>query len=290
MRIGNVRGRPWLLTGVDEGIDISTASAGRFAADLPSLYERWAEFREWATEQFDLNGTKPGRIDPRQLEAPSPAPRQVFAIGLNYRDHAEEAGLPVPVEPSVFTKYVSSFAGPDIEVALPPGTVDWEVELVVVIGALARHVPAHRAWAHIAGVTVGQDISERGLQLVGAPPQFSLGKSFPGFSPTGPYVVTPDELADPNDLELGCLVNGELLQQARTSQMVFPVDVLIEKLSRVTTLLPGDVIFTGTPAGVGAVRTPPRFLAAGDELVSYVRGVGEIHQTFVAESLAGGAV
>ncbi|WP_060950419.1 fumarylacetoacetate hydrolase family protein [Streptomyces hygroscopicus] len=278
MRIGNVRGRPWLITGEAEGIDIHEASGHRFGPDLPALYERWEEFTDWASAAA---GERAG-FTPADLGAPSPNPRQVFAIGLNYYGHVQEAGLEVPTEPSVFTKYVSSFAGAEAQVALPPGTVDWEVEIAVVIGRTTRHVAAGDAWSHVAGLTVGQDLSERGLQLAGAPPQYSLGKSFPGFGPTGPYLVTPDEFADPADLELGCVLNGEPVQKARSTEMVFSVDVLIEKLSRVTTLLPGDVMFTGTPAGVGAVRTPPRFLAPGDELVSYVEGIGSIRQTFLA--------
>ncbi|OMQ23118.1 fumarylacetoacetate hydrolase family protein [Rhodococcus sp. D-1] len=283
MRIGNVKGRPWLITGQGAGIDIGKSSGGRFGTDLPGLYENWLEFTIWAKNV--VAESTPFNLE--DLEAPSPAPRQIFAIGLNYFDHAAEAGLEVPSEPSVFTKFVSSFAGADIEVALPAGTVDWEVELAVIIGRHTRNVSAADAWSYIAGLTVGQDLSERGLQLTGNPPQYSLGKSFAQFSPTGPFLVTPDELANPGDLELGCRVNGELVQKARTSQMVFAVDVLIEKLSKVATLYPGDVIFTGTPAGVGIVRTPARYLAPGDELVSYIEGIGEIRQTFVAESFEG---
>jgi 2,4-didehydro-3-deoxy-L-rhamnonate hydrolase len=276
VRIGNVQGRPWLITGEDEGFDIGEASEGRFGPGLTEMYECWPEFAAWAPAAAG----EIKRFRPEDLGPPSPEPRQVFAIGLNYRDHAEEAGLAIPADPLVFTKYLSSFAGPRAEVALPPGTVDWEVELVVVMGRTARHVAAADAWAYVAGLTVGQDLSERGLQLAGSPAQFSLGKSFPGFSPTGPYLVTPDELPDPADLELGCRLNGEQVQQARTSLMVFAVNTLIERLSRVNTLFPGDVIFTGTPSGVGVAMNPPRFLAAGDELTSYVEGIGQIRQTF----------
>lgn len=278
MRIGNLHGHPWLITGDGEGIDLDEASEGRFG-DLPAVYDRWDEFIEWV--QTTVDPTPARSFEVSALDAPSPAPRQIFAIGLNYFDHITEAGLNVPLEPAVFTKYVTSLAGADCEVELPPGTVDWEVELVVVIGREARRVPAADAWDHIAGLTVGQDLSERQLQLAGDPAQYSLGKSFPGFSPTGPVLVTSDEFANPADLELGSFVNGGQVQKARTSQMVFGVDVLIERLSRVTTLLPGDVIFTGTPAGVGVVRDPVRFLRCGDELVSYIEGIGEIRQRFV---------
>lgn len=284
MRIGNLHGHPWLVTGDGEGIDLRRASDGRFG-DLPAVYGQWDEFVAWARVTA---GRTPSRsFDASALGAPSPAPRQIFAIGLNYFDHIEEAGLEVPSEPAVFTKYLTSLTGPDSDVELPPGTVDWEVEFVVVIGRTARWVRAAEAWAHIAGLTVGQDLSERGLQLACEPPQYSLGKSFPGFGPTGPVLVTPDEFSDATDLELGSFVNGEQVQKARTSQMVFGVDMLIERLSQVTVLLPGDVIFTGTPAGVGAVRTPARFLGPGDELVSYIEGIGEIRQHFVASRQTG---
>jgi len=147
---------------------------------------------------------------------------------------------------------------------LPPGQVDWEVELVAVIGRHGHRVSREQAWDYVAGLSVGQDISERVLQLSGAPAQFSLGKSYPGFAPIGPVVVTPDELLDKDDLELGCSINGEQVQKGRTSEMVFSVPELVSRLSAVTPLLPGDVIFTGTPAGVGLGRSPQRFLAAGD--------------------------
>ncbi|WP_103384485.1 fumarylacetoacetate hydrolase family protein, partial [Pseudonocardia dioxanivorans] len=221
-------------------------------------------------------------LDPASLGNPAPVPRQVFAIGLNYADHAAESAFAVPEHPPVFTKFVSSLTGPTGDIALPPGSVDWEVELVVVVGRPAHRVRAEQGWDYVAGVTVGQDISERDLQRSGPAPQFSLGKSYPGFGPVGPVLVTPDELADPDDLELGCLVNGEQMQKGRTRDMVFGVGELIARLSAVTPLLPGDLLFTGTPAGVGLGRTPQRFLAPGDELVSYVRGVGEMRHRLVS--------
>ncbi len=194
-----------------------------------------------------------------------------------------ESGLGVPDQPSVFTKFPSCITGPYGDVALPPGGhTDWEVELVVVIGVAARHVAESDAWSHVAGLTVGQDISERISQLAGAPAQFSLGKSFPGFGPTGPWLVTVDEFANPDDLELGCSVNGDQMQKARTSYLIISVPQLIAKLSAVVTLLPGDIIFTGTPAGVGMGRDPQHWLAPGDEVVSYVEGIGELRQRFVA--------
>jgi len=204
----------------------------------------------------------------------------VFAVGLNYADHAAEAGIARPEAPVIFTKFASAISGPVTTVPLPPGSVDWEVELVVVIGRGGRDIPAARAWDAVAGLSVGQDLSERHRQMSGPVPQFSLAKSHRGFAPIGPALVTIDELDDPDDLELGATINGEVVQRSRTSQMIFSVPELIEHLSRTVELCPGDVLFTGTPPGVGVGRTPPRFLGPGDVLRSYVDGIGELVQTF----------
>jgi 2,4-diketo-3-deoxy-L-fuconate hydrolase len=279
VRIGNLDGRLVILTGVG-ALDVERASGGRFGADPQAVYDRWAEFASWAAGQ-DSEAAEP--YDETRLSAPAPAPRQSFGIGLNYRDHAAESGIAVPERPSVFTKFPSCITGPYGDVVLPSGGhTDWEVELVAVIGAEARHVPEADGWSRVAGLCVGQDISERITQLSGAAPQFSMGKSFPGFGPTGPCLVTPDEFSNPDDLELGCAINGEEVQKSRTSHLIISVPQLVAKMSAVLPLLPGDVIFTGTPAGVGLGRDPQRWLAPGDELVSYVEGIGELRQRFVA--------
>jgi 2-keto-4-pentenoate hydratase/2-oxohepta-3-ene-1,7-dioic acid hydratase in catechol pathway len=281
VKVANVSGRLSLVTEPDLALDVQQASGGRFSSDVQAAYDRWDELVEFAAGL----GEEPSvavKVSAEAFGNPVPAPRQVFAIGLNYAAHASESSFAAPDEPPVFTKFVTSLAGPYGEVVLPPGSVDWEVELVVVLGRRGHRVPADDAWSHVAGVSVGQDISERQLQRVGPAPQFSLAKSYPGFGPIGPVLVTPDELDDPDDLELGCLINGEQMQKSRTSEMIFGVPELIARLSAVTPLLPGDVIFTGTPSGVGLGRTPQRFLAPGDELVSYVRGVGEMRHRMVA--------
>jgi 2-keto-4-pentenoate hydratase/2-oxohepta-3-ene-1,7-dioic acid hydratase in catechol pathway len=167
-------------------------------------------------------------------------------------------------------------------VVLPSSWVDWEVELVVVIGSRAQDVPEPDAWRHVAGLTVGQDLSERRIQLTPPAPQFSLGKSFPGFSPTGPVLVTPDEFRDLDDLAIGCAVNGETMQESRTSQMIFSIPRQIAWISAICPLLPGDLLFTGTPSGVGGARNPRRFLAPGEELHSWVEGIGELRNRLVA--------
>jgi 2-keto-4-pentenoate hydratase/2-oxohepta-3-ene-1,7-dioic acid hydratase in catechol pathway len=209
----------------------------------------------------------------------------VFAIGMNYAAHAAEAGVDPPDFPPTFTKFPTCLTGPDATVELPTNFVDWEVELVVVIASTAFEVAAGRGWSHVAGLTVGQDLSERMVQLRPPAPQFSLGKSFPGFGPIGPWVITPDAIgADPDDLAIGCTVNGEEMQKSRTSDLIFGVDALIHHLSSITPLLPGDLIFTGTPSGVGGARNPQRFLGPGDELISTIEGVGTIRTHLVQRS------
>ena len=279
MRIGNLSGRLALFVGAS-AVDVEKASGGRFGPDPQTVYEVWDEFTAWA-DAADLSEAVP--FDPADLGAPTPAPAQVFAIGLNYAEHAAESKFAVPdTFPPVFTKFRTSLSGPRTRVVIPEGgDVDWEVELVAVIGRRAEHVAAGDAWSHVAGLTAGQDISERVLQLSGPAPQFSLGKSFPGFAPIGPWVVTVDEFDAPDDLELTCAVDGETVQRGRTRDLVFSVAELIEGLSRVTPLLPGDIIFCGTPPGVGVGRDPKRFLRPGEELVSHVEGIGELRQKFV---------
>jgi 2-keto-4-pentenoate hydratase/2-oxohepta-3-ene-1,7-dioic acid hydratase in catechol pathway len=280
MRIANLDGRLVIIS-QGRAVDVEQASQGRFAASPQAVYDRWEEFREWAAGEQLPEGAE---FDPRHLGAPAPAPRQLLAAGLNYRDHAAESGFAVPEGlPPIFTKFASSITGPVTDVTLPEnGHTDWEVELVVVIGTHARHVPESQAWVHVAGLTVGQDLSERITQTAGPAPQFSLGKSLPGFTPMGPWLVTPDEFANPDDLELRCTINGEQMQKGRTSDLIFSVPVLLARLSDKLPLYPGDVLFTGTPAGVGLGRNPQRWLADGEELVSTIEGIGELRQQFRA--------
>jgi 2-keto-4-pentenoate hydratase/2-oxohepta-3-ene-1,7-dioic acid hydratase in catechol pathway len=286
MRLANLGGRATLVVpGADDrGVDVAEASGGKFGPDVQGLYDDWDAFRAFVAD-VDLTTVAHAPFDPAELNAPVPAPRQVFGIGLNYRSHAAESGMDLPTMPATFTKFPASITGPFAEVELPNDTVDWEVELVVVIGRRADWVAAADAWSHVAGVTVGQDLSDRTLQLA-AGAQFSLGKSHRGFTPLGPWVVTPDELADPDDLALGCSIDGETVQDGRTSDLVFGVSQLIAELSAVVPLLPGDIIFTGTPGGVGFARKPPRFLQPGETLTTWVEGIGTIRTGFV--SPAGG--
>lgn len=282
MRIYNVGGRATL--GLGDGIvDIEEASAGVFGSDPQMIFDRWDEVRGWAA---GIRGVPVAPLPPGlHIQSPVPRPRQIFAVGINYALHVEESGLEMPSTPTVFAKFPASITGPYDSIALPDGAVDFEAELVVVIGAHADRVASDSAWRYVAGLTVGQDLSERYTQWSGSPPQqMSLGKSFAGFSPLGPAVVSPDEFADPDDIALGCSVNGTVMQQARTSDMIFSVPVLIEYISGIVPLLPGDVIFTGTPSGVGFTRTPQVLLRPGDELTTYIEGIGEMRHTFTKRS------
>lgn len=283
MRFANIDDRLTLVTGSDQAVDVEQASNGRFSARIQDAYRRWDELLDFCAGIADSPGRALADIAPDDFGNPAPEPRQIFAIGLNYAEHAAESSFAVPDEPPVFTKFATSLAGPYGTVTLPEGKVDWETELVIVIGRPGARIDAADAWSHVAGISAGQDISERIRQAVGPSPQFSMGKSYPGFGPIGPLLVTPDEFDNPDDIELGCLINGEQMQKGRTRDMVFPVPELIARLSAITPLVAGDVIFTGTPAGVGIGRTPQRFLAPGDELVTYVRGVGEMRHLMVAE-------
>jgi 2-keto-4-pentenoate hydratase/2-oxohepta-3-ene-1,7-dioic acid hydratase in catechol pathway len=277
MRIANLANR--LVMVVDgRAHDVEKLSRGRFSSSVPTIYGRWQEFTDWAS-RVDLGEGIP--FDETLLLSPAPEPRQLFAIGLNYGEHVKEAGLVVD-DPVVFTKFVSSITGPYADVPRPLGDVDWEVELVAVIGRAGQRIPSHRAWEYVAGLTAGQDLSERKTQMAGAAPQFSMGKSYPGFAPMGPVLVTPDEFADPDDIWLECSVNDELVQRSRTSAMLSPISEIIAYLSKITPLLPGDVIFTGTPSGVGMSRMPPRFLEVGDRLTTRIEGIGELRNHLVA--------
>jgi len=273
MRIAQLAGRTVLLT--DEGaIPVPTGLA-------TDLFAHWDDLREWSRS---ASATDARPYDPADLQAPGlPAPRQIFAVALNYRPHTAEAGYEEPSAPLVFTKFPTCLTGPYTTVDLPPGNVDWELELVAVIGREAHKVPVEKGWDPVVALTVGQDLSERISQLAGRPAQFSLGKSYPGFGPVGPALVSLDEIdavGHRDDLELTCELNGEVVQYDRTANMIFPVPQLVSYLSEFCTLLPGDLIFTGTPAGVGNRRVPQRFLTPDDELVSRIGSVGEMRHRF----------
>lgn len=278
-RFASKNGRSHLVVGSDNRlVDLAEASGGKFSSEPIESFRRWNEVREFAAT-VTSGGTPCAQSE---LDAPSPWPLQVFGIGLNYRSHAEESGMAIPTEPLTFTKFSSSIAGPDANIPIHSGTVDWEAELVVVVASGGRDIPAERAWDAIAGIAVGQDISDRRLQLATQPPQFSLGKSRENYSPFGPWLVDARDVPQRDKLHLSCTLNGDEVQNAVTDDLIFSVPAIVSYLSGIVQLLPGDVIFTGTPAGVGGSRKPPVFLKPGDILQTTLEGVGTTTNRCVA--------
>jgi 2,4-diketo-3-deoxy-L-fuconate hydrolase len=268
MRVANLAGRPVLLT-----------KAGAVSIDTDDVFADWDALREWSTT---VDESAAFDYDKQDLGPAVRAPGQIFAVALNYRPHAAEAGYVAPERPLIFTKFASCLTGALSPVPLPPGHVDWELEMVAVVGKPAYRVPEENGWNPIVALTVGQDLSERIGQVAGKPAQFSLGKSYPGFGPIGPSLVSLDEVSDRDDLELTCTLSGEVVQHDRTSNMIFPVPQLVAHISFVCPLRPGDLIFTGTPSGVGHRRTPQRFLTPGDVLESTIESLGTMRHTFTA--------
>jgi 2,4-diketo-3-deoxy-L-fuconate hydrolase len=279
LRLANVKGRASLLLG-KRVLDVERHSSGKFSADPMEVIRHWPALAEWAGGRRE--GEADASLDERDLGPPIPRPAKVFGIGMNYREHAKEAGMEVPASPVVFTKFPSCIVAPRADVVLSSPFVDWEVELVAVIGRGGRRIPESTALDHVAGYCVGQDISDRKLQFADRPPQFSMGKSFDTYGPIGPAVVSLDALANPDDLAITCDVAGERMQDARTSDLIFSVAELIAFLSSVCTLEPGDLIFTGTPSGVGSTRDPRRYLQAGEEITSEIEGIGKLVNRCVA--------
>lgn len=257
--------------------DLAALSGDPTFADPMVAVERHAELHELSTGC--VTASPSGRVSEITLGAPVPQPRQVFGIGLNYAEHAAESGQPLPKAPLTFTKFPSCITGPTAEVPITGPMVDWEVEIVAVIGREVSHVAVAEAWGAVAGLTLGQDISDRGVQFSDSPPQFSLGKSFAGFGPIGPALVSVDAFGDPDNIGLWCEVSGERMQEGRTSDLIFSVPTLVAYLSSICTLYPGDLIFTGTPSGVGLARG--RFLAPQDELRSGAEVIGELRNQCV---------
>ncbi|KPA23064.1 Ureidoglycolate lyase [Shimia sp. SK013] len=232
---------------------------------------------------MDLPAVSPESLplveDHPRIGAPVGHVGKLLCIGLNYRDHAEEAGMPIPDEPILFMKATSAIVGPDDPVILPRGSEkgDWEVELGVVIGKPAKYVSEEDALSHVAGYCVANDVSERAYQLERGG-QWTKGKSCDTFGPLGPWLVTPDEIADPQTLDLYLDVNGDRMQTGTTASMIFGVAQVISYLSHMMTLHSGDVIVTGTPPGVGMGMTPQRFLQAGDVMELGIKGLGKQRQ------------
>ena len=238
-----------------------------------------------------LNSERAGRkevyagykLDEIRLHAPLSNPPRVFAIGLNYHDHAIEAKMPLPKFPVVFFKMTTAIVGPQENIVLPKNSTqpDYEAEFAFVIGKGGYRIPAAAWREHVYGYTIVNDVSARDIQL--STSQWSLAKSFPSYCPMGPAIVTTDEIADPHNLSISLAINGETLQNSNTRELVFKIPELVEYISSITPLLPGDVVSTGTPGGVGMGRSPQRWLVAGDVVTVQVEGLGELTNPVVAE-------
>jgi 2-keto-4-pentenoate hydratase/2-oxohepta-3-ene-1,7-dioic acid hydratase in catechol pathway len=218
-----------------------------------------------------------------KLLPPIPDPPKIVCVGLNYRDHAEESGAPIPKEPVLFSKFTTALTGHEEAIVLPPvsNEVDYEAELVIVIGKRGRRLSEEAAAEHIAGYTAGHDVSARDWQLKKDGKQWLAGKTFDTFAPTGPVVVTKDEIPDPHALDISLRLNGETMQQSNTRQMIFTASQIVSYLSQIVTVEAGDLIFTGTPSGVGFTRKPPVFLKGGDVVEVEVEQIGVLRNFVV---------
>ena len=275
-RLANVAGRAALVEG-EHYYDLETSSGGSLTSDPMAALMAHAELHAVAAGLGDMDPT--GSVADVELGSPVPSPRSVFAIGLNYADHAAESSMELPEVPLVFTKFPSCIVGADADVVLDSEAADYEAEVVVVIGDGGRDILAADAWDHIAGVTGGQDISDRALQFAAKPPHFDLGKSRDTYGPVGPVLVSTDLFDDPNAISIECRVNGEVRQSSSTASLIFDVPTLVEYLSSILTLHTGDLIFTGTPDGVGASKL--MFLAPGDVIETSIGGVGDFTNSCV---------
>jgi 2-keto-4-pentenoate hydratase/2-oxohepta-3-ene-1,7-dioic acid hydratase in catechol pathway len=253
--------------------DVHAVIAG--GADAMDRVLRWINHAPGG-ELYDATALK--------LRAPIARPGKIICIGLNYRDHAEETKMAIPDTPTVFAKWGNSVTGHMHPIVLPKSSSkpDYEAELAVVIGKGGRHIPEAKWRDHVFGYTILNDVSARDFQL--ATSQWTIGKTFDTFAPMGPWIVTADEIEDPGALRISLTLNGEIMQDSSTSNLIFGIPKLIAFLSGVMTLEPGDIISTGTPAGVGSARKPPRWLAAGDEVAVQVQGIGELANPVVAEA------
>ena len=275
-RLANVEGRA-VLVDHDNYYDLAELSGGSLG---PDPMDAIADPGALAELSGSLSDHKPtGSIADVTLGAPVPRPQKSFAVGLNYQAHAAEGGMEVPAAPLVFTKFPTCIVGPTADVEMRSDGCDYEGELLVVIGQGGKDITKEDAWNHVVGLAVSQDISDRPAQFAAKPPHFDLGKSFDTFGPTGPLLVSIDEVDDPNDLRIVTKVNDEVRQDASTSAMIFDVPTLISYLSHITTLITGDVIFTGTPEGIGA--TQGKFLKDGDVITTTIDGLGTMTNTCV---------
>ena len=280
MRFANVSGRACLV--VDgRAVDIGEASGGALSSDpmMAADLANHAALRELAAE---VDPSAWPALREAALGPPVPHPGKIIALALNYRTHAAEAGLAIPTEPHVMAKFPTCICGPGDDVPIGDlQMVDYEVELVLAVGRSGKGLAAADAWSHVSGLTCGNDVSDRNEQFRPPVRQFSLAKSYDNFGPIGPTMITPDEIPNPDDLALSCRVDGEVRQEARTSDFIFDVGYLMAWLSRYVTLEVGDLIFTGTPGGVGDSMDPPTYLRDGQIVEITVESVGTLRNRIV---------
>ena len=275
-RLANIEGRAALVSG-DAYYDLEDISNGDFSGDPMQALERLSELSALGAQ---LDNFEPsGQLADVELGPPIPNPKNCYAVGLNYRNHAEESNMDIPPVPMVFTKHTSCISGPTANIEMRSDYVDYEAELVAVIGKPGKDIARDDAWQHVAGLCVGQDISDRPMQFSATPPQFNLGKSFDTFGPIGPTLTSLESLQDYQSMEIQCDVSGELRQKDNVDDLIFDIPYLIAYLSEIVTLKTGDVIFTGTPAGVGAVDE--KYLRDGDMLTTSIEGLGTLRNRCV---------
>ncbi|MBZ5595492.1 MAG: fumarylacetoacetate hydrolase family protein [Acidobacteriia bacterium] len=272
----------------EAGVIMGDKIVGLKGAGFPTMLsvieggpEALDKIASWLDARPGTNGAVP--VAKARLLAPLPRPPKIICVGLNYRDHAIESKMEIPKVPTIFAKYPTAVIGPGQPIVLPKASrkPDYEAEFAFVIGKGGRHIPGDRWQEHIFGYTNFHDASARDYQM--ATSQWMMGKTFDTFAPMGPAIVTTDEVPDPHALDIQMIINGEVLQSSNTANLIFRLPALIEYLSGVFTLEPGDVVATGTPAGVGFARNPPRWLQPGDDAVVRISGLGELRNPVVAE-------
>ena len=270
-KLANISGRAALVEG-ENYYDLETISNGDFNKDTSSALNDLNGLKKLSSTLSEADPT--GQLKDVEIGSPISAPKNCYAVGLNYRNHAEEAGMEIPSVPMVFTKHTTCLVGPNVNIEMRSDHVDYEAELVAVIGMSGKDISKDKAWDHVAGLCAGQDISDRTVQFSSKPAQFNLGKSFDTFGPMGPYLISPDGLEDKDSLNIECKVNEEMRQKDNTSDLIFNVPSIISYLSEIVTLNTGDVIFTGTPGGVGVMEG--KFLKEGDTITTSIEGIGTL--------------
>jgi 2-keto-4-pentenoate hydratase/2-oxohepta-3-ene-1,7-dioic acid hydratase in catechol pathway len=275
------QGRPGIVVGSEAVLDLTSIGF----QSLVEVIGSGTEGRSRIETFLDSPPEKAKRLlRDVQLLAPIPRPRKLICVGLNYRDHANETGAQIPKVPTIFNKFPTAVIGPGANVVLPKvsKSPDYEAEFAFVIGEGGRNIPAEDWQKHVFGYTLVNDVTARDYQR--ATSQWLMGKTFDTFAPMGPWIVTAEEIADPHDLDIQMEINGETLQDSNTRELIFKIPELIAFLSSVFTLEPGDIVSTGTPAGVGFARKPPRYLHAGDQMTVRIPAIGELHNPVVAET------